>query len=277
MNRKTEIEQWFSADSAGNKWDGMYAEETPGPDEHTFRQRRDFAVSLVERRVRRGARLLDLGCGAGAATAELLQRGWSVAALDYSADMLAFARERLRGSDLDSRVLLRGDAGRLPFASGSFDCIICLGVISYQEDYSFALREIRRLLTVDGLALITFRNVFNPVVSDPWKAAKAIGRLVVRQQRPRDRGMGRFLDPLEVAREIEAAGLRRESFEGIGLGPFSVAGRSLFSDRTSVRLSRGLSRALQTVGLGWILRWSADVAMFVCRPNGVPLPPNAPS
>jgi hypothetical protein len=44
-----------------------------------------------------------------------------------------------------------------------------------------------------------------------------------------------------------------------------------------VRLSRGLSRALQTVGLGWILRWSADVAMFVCRPNGVPLPPNAPS
>jgi hypothetical protein len=39
MNRKTEIEQWFSADSAGNKWDGMYTEETPGPDELTGKLR----------------------------------------------------------------------------------------------------------------------------------------------------------------------------------------------------------------------------------------------
>jgi hypothetical protein len=89
----------------------------------------------------------------------------------------------------------------------------------------------------------------------------------LRGQRPRDEGFGRFLHPSEVRREIEAADMLCEQFEGIGLGPFSVAGRRLFSDRTSIRLSRALSDGLRATGLSAVVNWSADVAMFICRPK----------
>jgi ubiquinone/menaquinone biosynthesis C-methylase UbiE len=265
MEQKRELERWFAADSKGSKWDDMYRDRPPRPDEDNFRQRRDYAVSLVERRCAADAVVLDLGCGAGAATAELVARGRRAVGLDYSADMLQFARERLRERSLQEYALLRGEAGRLPFANGTFACVICLGVISYQDDYSHMLQEIRRVLTPGGTALITFRNVYNPLASDPWKAIKAIGRLILRGERPRDRGMGRLLPPSEVEREIERAGLRCERFEGIGLGPFMLAGRRLLSDRSSIRLSRTVSDALRRIGLRWTLRWSADVVMFECR------------
>jgi len=265
MTGEDERERWFAADRAGSRWDDIYRDGPPRPEEDNFRLRRDFAVGLVEGVTPVDRPVLDLGCGAGAALAELVARGRTVAGLDYSRDMLGFAKERLRARGLDTGMLVRGDASVLPFPSRAFACVICLGVISYQDDYLPILREIRRVLVPGGVALITFRNLFNPLVSDPWQAAKAIGRLVLRRRRAPDRSLGRFLNPAEVEREIERVGLHVERFEGIGLGPFKLAGRQLLSDRASIRLSRAASASLDRVGLGWTRRWSADVAMFVCR------------
>lgn len=265
MSSKPELEEWFAAGRAGRRWNDMYANGPLRPEEDSFRLRRDYALRLVDERVREGGRVLDLGCGAGAALVELLAAKHRAVGLDYSPDMLGFARARLVERGLAAGVLARGDGGHLPFGDGHFDCVLCLGVISYQEDYSHTLREVRRVLAPDGVALVTFRNVFNPLVSDPWLGAKALARRVLSGRRPEQHGVGRFLDPSLVERDLAAVGLRPVRFDGIGLGPLRLAGRSVLPDRISIRISHGLTSVLSRLGLAWTLKWSADVAMFVCR------------
>jgi ubiquinone/menaquinone biosynthesis C-methylase UbiE len=265
MRPPKEVARWFSTDRVADRWDGLYDDRPAHVEEDNFQLRRDYAIDLVETRVPRDGRILDLGCGAGPVLAELLLRDRKAVGVDYAPDMLTFARARLARHGFERPVLLRADAAALPFPDRSFACVLALGVISYQDDYSFVLREIRRILVPGGLSLITFRNVFNPLASDPLKAARALGRYLVRRERPRQAGLGRFLDPDAVQRDIEAADLTCERFEGIGIGPFGVGGLPVFRDRTSIRISRALGGALSRLPSDRTLRLSADVAMFVCH------------
>jgi ubiquinone/menaquinone biosynthesis C-methylase UbiE len=74
-------------------------------------------------------RWLDVGCGNGAFTAELIARCMptAVTAIDPSDEQLAYARTRLGVSMADFRV---GDAQNLPFADDSFDVATMALVIS---------------------------------------------------------------------------------------------------------------------------------------------------
>ena len=71
--------------------------------------------------VHRGQRVLDVGCGPGALTAELVSRvgAESVSAVDPSASFAAAVRERLPGVDVR-----RSPAEQLPFPDGSFDAAL---------------------------------------------------------------------------------------------------------------------------------------------------------
>ena len=57
----------------------------------------------VERllRPRPGARLLDLACGNGLTSRRLAGRGASVVAVDFSEELIALARERRHGREID--------------------------------------------------------------------------------------------------------------------------------------------------------------------------------
>lgn len=262
---KDQVATWFSDRQAGQQWTDAYGEETGRLEDHHFRQRRDFAVELVRSRVGPEATVLDLGCGAGPVVAGLRSGGRRCVGMDYSRDMVEAARDRLEANGLEGRGVLRGDAERLPFADGAADCVLALGVISYLPDYGEALREIRRVVPPGQTALITFRNVFNPVLSNPYAALKAAVRYVLRGQPPRDEGIGRFMDPRQVRRDLEAAGFVVERFEGIGFGPFRLAGWRFLPERISIALSDGLMAVTRLPGLRWTRRWLTNVAMFVCR------------
>ena len=71
--------------------------------------------------VHRGQRVLDVGCGPDALTAELVSRvgAESVSAVDPSASFAAAVRERLPGVDVR-----RSPAEQLPFPDGSFDAAL---------------------------------------------------------------------------------------------------------------------------------------------------------
>ncbi len=70
----------------------------------------------------RGARVLEVCCGAGRITQHLVRDGNRVTGLDFNRHCLAAARRR-DGALVD---YLMGDATRLPFADGSFDVTCCL-------------------------------------------------------------------------------------------------------------------------------------------------------
>ena len=104
-----------------------------------------------------GARVLDLACGAGRHLAELTRTGRWAAGLDLSIPMLEAA-----SATAPRAALARGDMRRIPFASGVFD-----GVTSYFTSFGYfdddgedraVLREVRRVLALDGVFLLDFLN-----------------------------------------------------------------------------------------------------------------------
>ena len=88
-------------------------------------------------------RLLDVGCGTGARTAGLAERGWDVTGVDLSADMLRRARER--GLDV-----IQADAAVLPFDDATFDAVVSTWTHTDVPDFAAVVREVARVLQPSG-------------------------------------------------------------------------------------------------------------------------------
>jgi ubiquinone/menaquinone biosynthesis C-methylase UbiE len=262
-----DVRQRFSHGDAAGRWDAMYAAETENLEDANFRQRRDITVNYVLNLVDSGAEVLDLGCGAAPVLSELRRQGIHTRGLDASADMLENARSRLRALLLSDADLEQGDCRATPYASASFDVVICLGVISYIEDYDPVLNEIERLLKPGGTALISFRSAHNPIFSDPLRLGKHLLRKLLTPllgDRPVPVfEIGRFLDHREVSAKMESRGFEFIDFFGIGFGPFRLAGRRLCSERQSIRLSNGLDKFCRGLAIKRPLRWLTDVSLWV--------------
>lgn len=88
------------------------------------RWRRLAAQACLEGKPRR---ILDLACGTGDLTisvARLAGEDVTITGLDYSQPMLERARRKAAAADLQSKVeFIEGDATRLPFPDGCFDCV----------------------------------------------------------------------------------------------------------------------------------------------------------
>lgn len=95
-------------------------------------------------------RILDVGCGTGNLTLNLLKRlgaAGRVVALDISPVMLERAQQKLN----DPRVTwLQATAGQLPLADAAVDRIICFSAWPHFEDQSSVVREFRRVLRPGG-------------------------------------------------------------------------------------------------------------------------------
>jgi SAM-dependent methyltransferase len=97
---------------------------------------------------RGGQRLLDVGCGPGALTAELVNRVGpdAVSAVEPSASFVAAARERLPGVDIRQTT-----AERLPFADAAFDAALAQLVVHFMADPVAGLQEMGRVTRSGGV------------------------------------------------------------------------------------------------------------------------------
>jgi SAM-dependent methyltransferase len=96
----------------------------------------------------RGRRLLDVGCGPGALTAELVRRAGAdaVSAVEPSASFAAAVRERLPGVDVRQAA-----AEQLPFAAGTFDAALAQLVVHFMADPVRGLQEMGRVTRPGGV------------------------------------------------------------------------------------------------------------------------------
>jgi len=114
-----------------------------------------YAIGLAGR-----GRVLDLGCGGGHGTAELADAFPRVLGLDRIRPDRASRRPNIDW--------VRADLRSLPLRAGSFDTIVSFQVIEHLEDPAIYLQTIARLLTPDGVALITTPNILTSDRINPY-------------------------------------------------------------------------------------------------------------
>ena len=123
--------------------------------------------------IRAGQRVLDVGCGTGALTGELVERlGPSgVAATDPSEPFVAATR--VRNSGVDVR---QAPAERLPFGDKSFDAALAQLVVHFMQDPFAGLTEMGRVTRRDGVVAACVWDHFGS--QGPlrifWNAARAM-------------------------------------------------------------------------------------------------------
>jgi len=110
----------------------------------------DEFVDLVD--VRRGDRVLDVGCGPGALTARLAERCGpeSVAACDPSSSFVESARSRL--PEVDVREAAAED---VPFDDDEFDASLAQLVVQFMRDPVGGLREMGRVTRPGGVVSVS--------------------------------------------------------------------------------------------------------------------------
>jgi len=107
--------------------------------------------------VRKGMKVLDMGCGTGTHLKLYQENGCHVFGIDRSEAMIQIARRTL-GKEAK---LERGDAANTPFPNDCFDLIYSMTVLHemYEEDRIGVLEEAKRILKSSGrILLIDFHN-----------------------------------------------------------------------------------------------------------------------
>ena len=89
--------------------------------------------------------VLDVGCGTGRWTEEVVAAGRRAVGLDPSTAMLARARARVPAA-----AVIRGRAESLPFASGQFGAVLCVHVIHHLDEPARFVADAARVLDDGG-------------------------------------------------------------------------------------------------------------------------------
>ena len=184
----------------------------------------DFAA------VAAGQRVLDVGCGPGALTTELVGRLGpdSVAAVDPSEPFVAAARERHPGVDVQ-----RASAEELPFADDEFDAALAQLVVHFMSDPVAGLREMTRVTREHGVVAACVWDLAGgqAPLSVFWEAARELDPDVDDESQMAGAREGHLAELFREAglHEIEATALsntiEHPSFEDwwepytLGVGP----------------------------------------------------------
>jgi SAM-dependent methyltransferase len=177
-----------------------------------------------------GQRVVDVGCGPGALTSELVTRLGAdhVTAVDPSEPFVAAARERYPEVDVQ-----RAAAEELPFADRTFDAALAQLVVHFMRDPVAGLREMARVSRERGVvaACVWDHAGGHGPVSFFWEAAREIDPQAKDQAGMAGARRGDLVDLFEAAgigeveEDVLSVRVEHRSFEEwwepytLGVGP----------------------------------------------------------
>jgi ubiquinone/menaquinone biosynthesis C-methylase UbiE len=185
-----------------------------------------------------GQQVIDVGCGPGALTTELVQRlgADAVAAVDPSEQFVAAARERHPGVDVRL-----ASAEDLPFVDDEFDAALAQLVVHFMADPVAGLAEMRRVTRPGGVVAASVWDVGGgrAPISPYWKAALELNPKLTGESERAGAREGHLAELFEAAglREVEqeelSATTEYDTFEEwwypytLGVGPAGAHAQSL--------------------------------------------------
>ncbi|MEX1170432.1 MAG: methyltransferase domain-containing protein [Chloroflexota bacterium] len=168
--------------------------------------------------VRSGQRAIDVGCGPGALTAELVKRLGpdAVAAVDPSEPFVAAARDRHPGVSV-----LQASAEQLPFADSAFDAALAQLVVHFMADPVAGLTQMARVTRRDGVvaACVWDHAGGQGPLGHFWRAARELDPEVDDESRLAGAREGHLAELFDAAglRDIEetvlSSSLEHETFD----------------------------------------------------------------
>lgn len=150
---------------------------------------------------RLGERILDLGCGDGALTAELKATGIDVVGFDASPDLVAAARAR-------GLEVIEGDGRALPFEA-AFDAVFSNAALHWMTDPDAVIAGVARALRPGGRFVAEMGGMGNVAgITTALRAALSEAGIDGIAIRP-----WFFPSPADYRRRLERHGFRVESIE----------------------------------------------------------------
>jgi SAM-dependent methyltransferase len=189
-----------------------------------------------------GAKVLDVGCGAGASAipaAERVGREGRVVGIDRSAKMIRRARARAGARGLDNVRFLVGGVSEFGFAADGFHAVVGAFSIFHAPDMVARVRELWRLVQPGGrLAVAAWGpRAIRPALVAWWRAVAPVPHETSPRPFPRDR-----LDQLAAVRGL---------FSDAGISHAEVADEGGHP-------ALGSPEDWWTILLGKGIRWSID-------------------
>lgn len=165
-----------------------------------------------------GGRAIEIGCGYGAITRELMLYEFSnLTVVDIAPSLVSRVS---RSFDVCGVI---GDALSLPIQSGTVDFVISSEVIEHCANPRIALSEFARILKPGGLLCLTTPN-------RRWRWLLRLGQIVSLRK---FQDVEIFLFPNELISILESSGLVLEKADGCHLLPWQIPLGKLFTKLTS--------------------------------------------
>jgi S-adenosylmethionine-dependent methyltransferase len=201
----------------------MYSGPTGREHQRLVRHQLEFDLTchFLRKYLRRGQRVLEVGCGTGRYTVELLKRGVQVTAVDFAPGMLAHSKRYLRRQGYAGKVAhYQADARDMRgVPDGPYDAVLLMGPLYHLvelSDRKRALRQAYARLKPGGVLMSAFICRYG-ILGDLMKNVPGwieeideVECVVSRGRDPEDypRGgfRGYFADPAEIAPLHESCG-----------------------------------------------------------------------
>ncbi len=174
-----------------------------------------------DRTTLRGARVLDVGCGAGLLSEALAREGAQVTAIDLAPDLIKIAKlHRLEsGVEVDYRLTpVEALADEMP---AGFDAIVCMEMLEHVPDPGAIIAACATLLKPGGRLFLSTLNRTPAAFALAIVGAEYVARLLPKgTHQYRD-----FIKPSELGAWLRAADLELEDVSGLIYDPLRHSAR----------------------------------------------------
>lgn len=176
----------------------------------------------------RGARVLDVGCGAGILSEALARADADVVALDLASELIDIAQLHLLESGLKVDYRLQSVEALAEAAPASFDAITCMEMLEHVPDPASVLRACASLLKPGGKLFVSTLNRTPAAFAVAIVGAEYLARLLPKGTHDYQS----FIKPSELSAWLREAGLQLDDVSGLAYDP--IRRKAWISRRTEI-------------------------------------------